>query len=290
MRAQEFAIPRRRALFNRAKRSQKRSQTGSDFSPLVDAFHPPFPALVEHYISGPCELNGEDSMRGRINHDDECIFDLPLEVSDLILSYLSPAALDAASHTCKYWRTRLLSDTWIPCSYLGGKEKRSRWDGWLSGKLGHRVLLGRPLQTARASLPSRADGTGNLYVIMEVQFSEKPSPYASYPQSKPQSDDSQTGNHYSASTALLSRPRPNSVYRNVAVAPTILKNGSLRAAVVWQTTNLEQPISKLCIYEIPKTVYYESCRSCNQNTSENLSATTEDLIEGGAVPRPHRLV
>lgn len=130
--------------------------------------------------------------------------------------------------------------------------------------------------------------TGNLHVIIEVEPSEKPSQYASYPQSKPQSNDYETGTQYSVRTALLSCPRATSIYKNVAVAPTILKDGNVRVAIVWQTTYLEKPVSELYVYEIPETVYYRS-RQFNQDISGKVSATTKDLSEG-AIPRPHRLV
>ncbi|KAL9130273.1 MAG: hypothetical protein Q9175_007063, partial [Cornicularia normoerica] len=417
------------------------------------------------------------------------IFRLPSEVSDLILSYLSPAALDAARHTCKDWQTRILSNTWILSLVLGEKEKSPPLDGSLSGKISHRDLLKKldrdsvlpstsqhpdawrtrfrtrtleisiPLSSSTlmrpafvaaartgtqngflalqlqdspkgtrnrlkstlviyrfdsAELPwyagtvhdvegqgafritgvtgigrhaewvlkieignttglysltareafSNSDSrfslktletlekvpglsndqfaiqefngprepfpigdqswhvlapfppnaglrhvcfsgglrkhteprflveqkeTGNIHVVMGVDPSEKPSQHASCSQSKPLSSDSESSNHYFTSIALLAHPRPNSVYKNVAVAPTIMKDGSIRAAIVWQTTDLEKPISELYIYDIPEAIYYETCRSCNQNISENVSATAEDLSEG-AIPRPCRLV
>ena len=69
------------------------------------------------------------------------IFKLPSEVSDLILSYLSPAALDAARHTCKDWRTRILSNPWMLSSVLGVEEQRPSVNGSPRSKLGHRDLL-----------------------------------------------------------------------------------------------------------------------------------------------------
>ena len=69
------------------------------------------------------------------------IFNLPREISDLILSYLSPAALDAARHTCKDWRTNILSNTWVLSSVLGVNEERSPSVGSPSGKCSHQDLL-----------------------------------------------------------------------------------------------------------------------------------------------------
>lgn len=175
----------------------ERRLTGSDFSPLIDAFHPSFPASVEDYISESLDPNRKDPKQGRPGYDDKCldrcpcqsdhfghlarsrvsnasvsrysvesdraskvlhypaegrndnlllgtngpIFILPSEVSDLILSYLSPAALDAARYTCIDWRTRILSNSWVLSSVLGVKEDRSPLDGSPSSKLSHRNLL-----------------------------------------------------------------------------------------------------------------------------------------------------
>ena len=117
----------------------------------------------------------------------------------------------------------------------------------------------------------------------------KPSLHASDLQSKYQSNHSETANHYFLSTALLSRPRPKSPYRNVSVAQTVTKDGNVRVAIVWQTTDLEKPISELYIYDIPEAVYYEPCKSYNHNTMENPSPEAEDLREG-ALPQPCRLI
>ena len=69
------------------------------------------------------------------------IFNLPPEISDLILSYLSPPALDAARHTCKDWRTNILSNTWVLSSVLGVNKERSPSVGSPSGKCSHQDLL-----------------------------------------------------------------------------------------------------------------------------------------------------
>ena len=164
----------------------KQSQTGSVFSPLIDAFHSPFPASIGEYIAGPCQVNNEDLTHGRpgpsnigpdactwhgnpFGHNAQCqmnnasanndcpcrahhyhaqghgaklllgasgtIFNFPHEVSDLILFYLSPVALDAARYTCKAWWTIILSNTWLLSSVLGVRDQL------LSGKLSHRDLL-----------------------------------------------------------------------------------------------------------------------------------------------------
>ena len=160
----------------------KRSRSGSAFSPLVDAFHPCFPASIGEYILGPFESHGESGQsvicppacpcHGELfEHNAECqvknapaaadgdlfrrncasgnhphgdnslpdtsgaIFNLPREISDLILSYLSPAALDAARYTCKGWWTIIVSNVWVLSSVLGVREEL------LSGTLSHRDLL-----------------------------------------------------------------------------------------------------------------------------------------------------
>lgn len=174
-----------------------RRLTGSDYSPLLDAFHPSFPASIEDYISQPCGSSMENPTPGRPSHDNHCldafpcprnrfehnagrqvngavtngstagidsasevhhyhgeghedrlqlgssdpIFKLPSEVSDLILSHLSPAALDAAAHTCRDWRRIILSNRWVLSSVLVAKEEWSPLDGSLGGKLSHRDLL-----------------------------------------------------------------------------------------------------------------------------------------------------
>ena len=171
----------------------ERRQTGCDLSPLVDAFHPSFPASVEQYISNPCQLNEEaqsiDHLDRRPCHGDrfrlsntqsprnsvsvdtcptratiDCtgdthcygvdshgdnlatgatgpIFNLPFEVLDLVLSYLSPAALDAARHTSKEWRRRILSSPWALSSVLGGRKKSLPLSASARGEISHRDLL-----------------------------------------------------------------------------------------------------------------------------------------------------
>ena len=179
-------IPRNRArVFDHARR-----QSGSEFSPLIDAFHPSLPASAEDYISEPYKLKSneptstyldgypchstrfrQNNARRQVNsaltdessteidratethrysgegHQDNLLVGasdpisrLPPEVSDLILSYLSPAALDAARHTCKYWRTWILSNTWLLSSVLGVKGEDSPLDASPNAN-GHLRLL-----------------------------------------------------------------------------------------------------------------------------------------------------
>lgn len=200
--------------------------TGSEFSPLLDAFHSSFPASVDKYTSEPHEFNREyprrtgddddrldrcichvNGLRHNVQHrldepsicgdsaETECagdapyyhpedhgdnllrgtngpIFNLPPEVSDLILSYLSPAALDGARHTCKEWWTRILSNTWVLSSVLGVKEAGSPLDGSLSGKLSHRDLLKK--LDCDSDLPSTCqhpDAWRTRFRTRELEFS-----------------------------------------------------------------------------------------------------------------------
>ena len=562
MRSREVHNPitqSRARVFELAKRNS------ALFSPLIDAFHPSFPAWAGDYISEPLGLNTESSTHGPSTHHHHCldashgprgrfelnahcrvknasvnessgaidsaadahcyhgqetgellpsssdpILKLPLEVSDLILSYLSPAALDAATHTCKEWRMMVMSNTWILSSVLAVNANTSL-DGSSSDTLSHRDLLTMldrnsdlpstfqhpdawrtrfrirsiefsippPSSESRATRPTlvaavrtgtqngfivlqlqdsprvtrhgmkstliiyrfdsadrpwyagtiqdaegqgalhipvvleikrhaewvlkieigdtaglyslhareafsnrdsrfslkrleslekasgmtnanlasqrfdrppellplgdqfwevlapfppnpgvRASGisqigfwrnnankaqlrhgcpsegvrkhaeprflaeqveNGNIYVIVEVAPSEEPSPYARYSQSISLSNDSEGGNHGFTGTALLSRPRLDSVYKNVAVAPSISKDGSARVAIVWQTTDLDKPISELYIYDIPETIYDEPCRSYSLKTGGDASANAESLGDRGR-QRPCRLV
>lgn len=50
--------------------------------------------------------------------NDGTIFRLPVEVSDLILSWLSPAALDTAELTCKIWRRNIMRNNWALSTVL----------------------------------------------------------------------------------------------------------------------------------------------------------------------------
>ena len=128
--------------------------------------------------------------------------------------------------------------------------------------------------------------TGNIHVVMKVEHSKKPSQSPNYSHSYSRPNDPESSHHYFTGTALLSRPRSNSVYRNVAVAATNSKDGSIRAVIIWQTTDLEEPISELYIYDIPEAIFYEPCRAYSQEPSKDVSATADE----GATPRPCRLV
>ena len=192
----------------------KRSRSAIAFSPLVDAFHPCFPASVGEYILGPLELNGADLPHGQSSQSNDCphaypclgfehneachgnasangelfgrncasdnhrhgenslpdtsgaILNLPREVSDLILSYLSSAALDAARYACKGWWTTIVSNTWVLSSVLGVREEL------LSGRLSHRDLLKKWDRDSDLHLPSsHLDAWRTRFRTRDLDFS-----------------------------------------------------------------------------------------------------------------------
>ena len=131
--------------------------------------------------------------------------------------------------------------------------------------------------------------TGNIYVIVEVNRSRKPSQCASSSLSKCSLDGSEGSSYYFTSIALLSRPQRNMVHKNIAIASTSIKDGTTRVAVIWQTTSLEKPRSELYIYDLPEAIYYEPCRSYDSAIPEMVPATA-GALDVGAIPRPHGLV
>ena len=62
-------------------------------------------------------------------------------------------------------------------------------------------------------------------------------------------------------TTLLSPPQIASVFKNVAVAYTLLRDGTTRVGIVWRTPFLEEARSELYIYDIPEAVHHEPCAS-----------------------------
>ena len=125
-----FALGSSRPPFRLLRHHSNGWETGCQFSPLSDAFHPSFPTSEEEIstlcVSGRVGLGQSEHACG---HDP--IFSLPNEVSDLILSYLSPAALDAARNTCRFWRTKIMGISWVLGSVLElvvtGNKKPSRF-------------------------------------------------------------------------------------------------------------------------------------------------------------------
>lgn len=131
--------------------------------------------------------------------------------------------------------------------------------------------------------------TGNIYVVMEVGPSERPSRYASHAQSMSLSDGFESDNHRFTGIALLCCSRPNSVYKNVAVAPTAITDRSIRVAIVWQTADLEKSITELYIYDISKAAYNGFCGTYSQNISDSVCTTPEGISER-TISRSCRLV
>ena len=75
----------------------------------------------DKHIDVQSDLPPEAQSIGLITHQSNKnpVTDLPREISDLILSYLSPPALDAARFTCKPWHQAITSNTWILSQVLG---------------------------------------------------------------------------------------------------------------------------------------------------------------------------
>lgn len=59
--------------------------------------------------------------------------------------------------------------------------------------------------------------------------------------------------------SLLSRPGENMVFRNLAVASGMILNGPLRVAILWSPSSEISHRSVLYIYELPESIYSESC-------------------------------
>lgn len=112
-------------------------ETGSRFSPFYDAFHLPFPSRARKLTIGPFDALDRSSdeshkpasstcvdgpSRGpKARNTEDPLFRLPAEISDLILSYLSPAALDAARYTCKFWRRNIMGNPWVLSTVMNRK-------------------------------------------------------------------------------------------------------------------------------------------------------------------------
>ena len=128
-----------------------------------------------------------------------------------------------------------------------------------------------------------------MYVVGEIGPSQKPSQSARSPRSRSLSIDIESANHFLTGVALLSRPRPTSAFKNIAVAPSFMKNGSIRTAIVWQTADPGKTISELYLYEILEAVYFGPCKACSRCEAEKLFCMVGDL-SGDATSRGCRLV
>ncbi|KAL9097983.1 MAG: hypothetical protein Q9163_006260, partial [Psora crenata] len=93
---------------------------GSEFSPSLDVFHPPYPPSSDHLLSVGEQRIPKDrsTIKGQKQLEDEvkapghvtCFDRLPGELIDHIFSYLSVPTLDAARFVCKTWWTRILTN------------------------------------------------------------------------------------------------------------------------------------------------------------------------------------
>ncbi len=107
-------------------------ETGSKFSPLYDAFHCPFPNRPEGFALAHADTTDHENHGSKVGHEvlpasntdmpnsrpgvkpkQDSLRTLPTEVADTLLAYLSPAALDAVRHTCKFWRRSIMSNHWV---------------------------------------------------------------------------------------------------------------------------------------------------------------------------------
>ena len=101
------------------------------FPPFHDVFHPVFPQFPDDLTS---ELEASDT--------EDSLFKLPAEISDLILTHLTPIALDAARQTCKLWRRNIMNNRWVLSRVT---DLNARQPSWKHCKWGDEVTL-RDLQ------------------------------------------------------------------------------------------------------------------------------------------------
>lgn len=106
----------------------------------IDLFHLPFPA-VEAYLDAHPHQSCVRSSTKQATHD--LLLRLPAELSALVFSLLSPAALDAARCVCRAWRSKILRDTWVLSSVLEPKKAvaATASSGRETGRALHRSLL-----------------------------------------------------------------------------------------------------------------------------------------------------
>ena len=121
------------------------------FAPLEDVFHPVYPHSIESTIfpwsdarhsrgekTAPgMKADGLDSEREASGIQD-LLFRLPTEISDLILSHLSPTSLDAARLTCRLWRQNIMSNHWVLSRVT---DLNARQPSWKQLKWGDEVTL-----------------------------------------------------------------------------------------------------------------------------------------------------
>lgn len=99
--------------------------------------------------------------------------------------------------------------------------------------------------------------SGDFFVVQEI-FHSHPNLLLKKQHLDPKQDQVFVGK------ACLSRPKRDSVYRKVAVAPAFAKNRTIRVAIIWQTPNAQSSRSELDIYDVPEAVNCESCQTSSE--------------------------
>ncbi len=112
-----FRVIRESESARALRRGREEAEHNARYSNLRDTFHLPFPASATEYVERHGSRQNKSSLCDEKNNDS--LSKLPREISDLILSKLSPAALVAARTTCRAWWTMIMSNTWILASVLG---------------------------------------------------------------------------------------------------------------------------------------------------------------------------
>lgn len=114
-----------------ARALRQRREHNARYSSLRDTFHLPFPASATEYVERHGSPQNKSSLCDEKNNDSLSI--LPHEISDLILSKLSPVALAAARTTCRAWWTMIMSNAWILASVLAFEHSLAVRDDMRSG-------------------------------------------------------------------------------------------------------------------------------------------------------------
>ena len=87
------------------------------YLPLEDRFHPTFPSYLS--TCGRLGILREPDQSQEQASRKELISRLPVELSDLIFSNLTPTSLDAARYTCREWWCRIITRSWVVSTILG---------------------------------------------------------------------------------------------------------------------------------------------------------------------------
>ena len=81
-------------------------------------------------------------------------------------------------------------------------------------------------------------------------------------------------------SALLSRPHSDALYRNIAVAPLLTRDGILRVAIIWQSKDGATMRSELYIYDLREENYYGRCAAYNDPPT---TSQPYDVVQGKRV-------